>query len=279
MNKSRLASLLLITSLLLSACGVALLNDVTPNPTQTSTPHATLPPTLTATPDIPYTELARQAGFIQYQGNESVDGSTFSLWMPESFENTSNYVTISPYGSWKLGQFLAEASKSIDDYAYDLYAENTLFTASDTSFYYGSPDSNQCTELTRTVDVGSVEFAIRTGQDPQLGGMTIENYAGLLAIAIQGMRGDQWMYPQSSEPFGVPGFEAWRIISDFDLPEYNGLNFDATFIDYILKDGDRIWVITFSMDTELFWEQTACAYLHDIFDLIARTFEVFPGAN
>ena len=272
MNVRSAARFLLVSSVLLSGCGFNPLSTATSTPTSTSIPTATQIPAPTALPHGSYVELARQSGFVQFQDDETIEGITFSFWLPEPYVEEMYY-----YWDWEAGEFLAAVAERNDDYAYDIYAENKLFTGSDTTFYYGSSHANECSELTNKVDVYRVDLVVRTGQDQQLAGMTTANYAGLLANAIQNMRGDEGMYPQVSEPFEAPGFEAWRIISDFNLPCYDVGSCNVTFIDYILKDEDRLWVLTFSVDTQLFWEEEACTYLADDFDLVARTFEVIHG--
>lgn len=241
----------------------------------TSTEAVSISPP-TATLDISYTEIAQQLGYKHIQVNQPVGGGAFSLWVPEPYEDTR--------GRWVTGEFLEIVSQAIDDYAYDIFADHPpLFTASDTTFYYGSPHANQCEELQNNVTVGHVEFAVRTGQDLQLADMPLSNYAGLLTLAFQGMRGDEWHYPQESESFQGAGYEAWRIISDyaprdiyFQLSNFQGRGYDIVLIDYILKEGDRIWVFSFSTAPEFYFEESACAYLADDFDLIVRTFEALP---
>lgn len=267
-SQGTLLTFLLAAALVLPACGAARLESVGPTPVADPAPHASATSVPTATLEMHPVELARMSGYSLFLDGDSVEKTTFSFWIPGPYEETR--------GQWESGQYLAAAAEAINDYAYDVYAANTLFTASDTTFYRFSPHANECADLTPLADVSRVEFALRTGQDPQLGGMNIANYAGLLAIAIQGMEGEHPGYPQSSEPFTGPALEAWRLISPFDLPEYNGRRNNVTYIDYILKDADRIWVLTFSVDTHLFWEENACAYLLGEFDSIARTFEVSP---
>jgi hypothetical protein len=233
----------------------------------------------TATLDISYTEIAQKLRYKHIQVNQPVGGGAFSLWVPEPYEDTQ--------GRWVTGEFLEIVSQAIDDYAYDIFADHApLFTASDHTFYYGSPHANQCAELKNKVTVSQIEFAVRTGQDLQLADMPLSNYAGLLTLAFQGMRGNEWYYPQESEPFQGGRYEAWRIISDyaprdiyFNLSNFQGEGYDIVLIDYILKEGDRIWVLSFSTAPEFYFEESACAYLADEFDLIVRTFVALPDGN
>lgn len=233
------------------------LSSLTQNiPTETRISAQAPMPLPSATPHIPIAELVRQNGFVLYQ-IENLQETTLSFWLPNTFVDNSMR-----FESWRGGWFLEDASDLADDYAYDIYAENVLFTAYDTA---------RCTESTSISDL-PIEFAVRTGQDEQLSRMTIENYTGLLAIAIKNMRGAPNFPGYSSERFEVPGFEAWRITANFQTMT-EGYEY-VTFIDYILKKEDRIWVLTFSVDTEMFIEQGDCANLLNNFDLTARSFQV-----
>lgn len=233
-------------------------NSMEPNQVkQTSLLEKTTSTTITPTA-ISYIDIAEQSGFIKYiiESTGDFTGNSFELWLPSSYY-------IYPDNYWLSGELLDRASRGIEDYAYTIFADNLLLTASD--------DQN-CSPF--------IDLVIRKGHDLQLENMSIENYAYLLVDAKSKMK---WKVDQYEEKFESTGYDAWRIITYYDYPysfvtdygdSIDNLGNLIVFIDYIFKDRDNIWILTFSTYEYVYWGYSECGEISDDFDLIARTFKV-----
>jgi len=236
-------TLILAGSLLLSACAQA------PQPTATAriivvtatAPPASAAPQPTRTPTpippkpIPPTPTEETVSGTPFEDWELFEGDGFAVWLPKSFVGGSN------------AQDLADVVKVLRDSGQEQLAQSLEANLSYIKFYALDTTVNNPNNYFTNLNVILEQNAI-------LNSWTAEDYVDLSLSQLNQMNGVEIL---DVLPFSIPGFEAYKLLAEYDMMVLMGIPGTARSSQYLLKNGDRVWVLTYFTSVEEYADRSA----------------------
>jgi hypothetical protein len=224
-HKNDLLISLLLVSVLAAACSAA--PEATPTarivvvtatpPPATSTPRPTITPTVTET-----VSLAPQEGW------ERFEGSGFEIWLPDTYFGGSD------------PEALAAVAQELRDMGENQLAQNLEANLDAFMFYALDSYTNNSNNYISNMNIGFEQNSVLTG-------MTIEEYANLSISQLSSIDGVEVL---SDAPLDHPDFDAHILVSQYDLSKLSGVSGTAVAFQYLLKNGDHVWVLTYITSSE-----------------------------
>lgn len=233
MKANQYFSILVLVTLILSACAQA------PEPTATARvvvvtatlPPATNTPQPTQTPRPTSTEIPVVQGCTgesPYEDWECFQGQGFEIWLPASFVGGGD-----PADLAAVAQVFRDAGQEQMAASVEQNIGLILFYALDTTI-------NNPNNFYSNVNVVKEQNSILTD-------WTIQDYVDLSISQLNNINGIQLL---ESEEFIIQGYEAYRLISEYDLNLLLGIPGTSRAVQYIAKNGDTVWVLTYSTAIE-----------------------------
>jgi hypothetical protein len=233
MQKIGQAFVIMLGALLITSCAQAVFL-----PTATAriiVVTATLPPS-TPTPQATQTPLPAATEPVALgcqstspnNGWECFQGAGFELWLPESYVGGGD-----PSDLLAVTDILRNAGQEALASSLEANIGQILFYAIDTTI------SNP-TNFYSSVNV------IKE-QNPILESWTIEDYMDASLSQLANMEGIQIL---ESGEFTIAEYEAYRLISEYDMNVFFGAPGFYRTVQYLVKNGDRAWVLTYATANE-----------------------------
>ena len=191
----------------------------TPQPTQTPQP------TNTETPPAPTGECV---GGSPREDWECFLGQGFEIWLPASFVGGGDPADLVQVAELFRQQGQEQMAASIE-----ANIGLILFYALDTTV-------NNPNNFYSNVNVVKEQNSI-------LSNWTIEDYVDISISQLNNMDGITLL--ESSE-FSIPGFGAYRLVSEYDLSILLAMPGTSRAVQYLAKEGDTVWVLTYSTAIE-----------------------------
>lgn len=158
------------------------------------------------------------------EGWKQFTGEGFSIYLPSTFRGGSD------------APDLAAAAEMIRDTGNEFLA-STVETSNYLLFALDSSDNF------------STSVNILNEQNSVIGDMSLTEYVDLSISNIAKVAG---FNIKESVAANIPGFEAWRIESDIDNMAIFGVPGTTTLLQYILKEGDTAWILSYGSPAKSF---------------------------
>jgi hypothetical protein len=163
-------------------------------------------------------------------GWERFEGEGFEVYLPESYEGGGR-----PEDLAAVAQTLREAGNETMAQAVESSQDYILLYVVDT-------------EISNEFDFYTNVNVIRE-QNSAINDITIEDYADLTISQLEGFGG---IIIVESGTVNVPGFDAWRITEELDAASLFGAEGKLSNVQYLLKKGDTVWVLTYTTESSEF---------------------------
>lgn len=151
-------------------------------------------------------------------GWEKFEGDGFEIYLPESFEGGSSQPDLAA-----AAQLLREAGN--EQLAVAMESSNYLLYVVDSE----SIESGTTVNILKEVN-------------PVIADMSISGYADAATSQLAGITG---ITITESAAFIVSGYDAWRLVEEFDLAVLAGAEGTSKLVQYLLKTGDTVWILTY----------------------------------
>ncbi len=151
-------------------------------------------------------------------GWEKFEGDGFEIYLPESFEGGSSQPDLAA-----AAQLMRDAGN--EQLAMAMESSNYLLYVVDSE----SIESGTTVNILKEVN-------------PVIANMSTSGYADAATSQLAGITG---ITITESAAFTVSGYDAWRLVEEFDLAVLAGAEGTSKLVQYLLKTGDTVWILTY----------------------------------